>query len=179
MIKRSIYIPFGDTTDTSVDYLLGIFEDAHVTTLQRVHNVPVEELHWQFAEGWNTISALLSHMIADKNYFRIHYIEGRKFTPEEELRWTPGMEMGIYIPQLITGKPVESYIQELEESQAQLLTGIKALTREDLTKARTGDTPDEIYNLAWVLYHVAEDEVHHRGQISILRKLYKMQNETR
>jgi uncharacterized damage-inducible protein DinB len=172
MIERNTYIQFGNCSDASIDYLLGILEDARTTTLQRVADLTPEELHWQFAPGWNTIGALLSHMIADEYAFGIYFIEERELTESEKQKFTPGMEMGKYIPQLITGEPIQNYVQRLQESRKQLLQKIKPLSQEDFYKQRKGYNPKTGYNLAWVLYHLAEDEIHHRGQISILRKLF-------
>lgn len=174
MIERSTYIPFGNTADHSIDYLLGIIEDARATTLQRVENLSTEELHWQFAEGWNTIGALLAHIIAGEHVFRVEFIERRKLTEEESALWEPGMEMGKCIPQLITGQPVAHYMEQLRESRKLMVQAIKGLSKEAFFEKRDDYNPKTGANLAWILYHMAEDEVHHRGQVSILRKLYKM-----
>lgn len=171
-MKRKFRIDFNEANDHSIDYLLGILEDARFTTLQRLENISVEELHWQYKEGWNTIGVLLSHIIALENYFRIIYIDGRKMTKEETEKWLPGLEMGKYIPQLIHHKPIETYIAALEESRQFLLKALKNLSFEDFSKRIDDYDKETGCNLAWVLYHFAEDEVHHRGQISILRKLY-------
>ena len=167
MIERKTFIDFGNNQDHSIDYLLGIFEDVRATTLQRVEGISTEELHWQYAEGWNTIGVLLSHIIAIGHCFRITCIEERDLTEEEGKQWNPSMEMGQYIPQLITDQPIDFYWSELEISQVKLFNAIKKIDKEKFLKK------DEGFNMAWTLYHAAEDEVHHRGQISILRKLYK------
>src|SRR4051812_33716800 len=99
MTERKTFIPFGDSADSSIDYLLGILEDARATTLQRVETIGVEELHWQYAEGWNTIGALLQHMISGENFMRIYFIGQRELTETEAEQWMPGVEMGKYIPQ--------------------------------------------------------------------------------
>jgi uncharacterized damage-inducible protein DinB len=173
MIERKTFIPFGELRDPSLDYLVGILEDARVTTLQRVEEISTEELHWQYAEGWNTIGALLQHFISGENFMRIYFIEGRELTDAESVMWTPGLDLGEYVPQLITGQPIEEYISALKLSRQKMLEQIRLLSKEDFYKRREGYNPNTGYNLAWVLYHSAEDEVHHRGQISILRKLYK------
>jgi uncharacterized damage-inducible protein DinB len=54
---------------------------------------------------------------------------------------------------------------------------MRQLSREDLIRKREGYDPVTGHNLAWTLYHKAEDEVHHRGQISILRKIYITQKQ--
>ena len=158
MIERNTYIEFDNSNEPTIDYLTGIMEDARVTTLQRVSKIETKELHWQFAEGWNTIGALLSHIIADENFFRIYFIEGRELTSEENEKWLPGLEMGKYIPQLITNQPIEYYLSALDESRKQMLKKINQLSAEEFHKRRDGYNPKTGYNLAWALYHAAEDE---------------------
>jgi uncharacterized damage-inducible protein DinB len=173
MFKRRFLINFGATADHSLDYLLGIIDDARVTTLQRVEGVTVEELHWQYREGWNSIGALLAHITAIEHCFRIIFIEGRQFTEEENEKLTAGLEMGKHLPNLITGEPLETYIAGLAGSRKMLLEALRPVTFERFSERMDAYDPETGSNLAWILYHMAEDEVHHRGQISLLRKLYK------
>lgn len=173
MIKRKFYIEFDNSQDHALGYLLGILEDARATTLQKVVNLTISELHWQYKEGWNTIGALLSHIIALEHYFRIEFIEERKLTEAENNKWEPALDMGKYLPQLINNQPIEKYLAQLTESRQMLLKALANVTFEDFEKRREAYDQDTGCNLAWVLYHMAEDEVHHRGQISILQKLYK------
>lgn len=173
MIERKTFIPFGQNADASIDYLVGILADARATTLQRVEGISKAELHWQYADGWNSIGALLAHIIAVEEYFRIEFIECRKLTAAEEALWMPGLEMGKYIPQLITNDGVDVYEERLAQSRARMLEAVRAISATAFKEKREGYNPNTGCNLAWVLYHMAEDEVHHRGQISILRKLYK------
>lgn len=169
MIKRKKLIK----ADTSIDYLLAIIEDARFTTIKRVENISTEELHWQYSEGWNTIGALLSHCISLSHYFSVYYILNRKFTAEEKEKYKAGLELGKYVPELITHQPIRFYIDALQDAHQQLCDAVKTLSQEDFVKQREGYDKETGCNLAWVLYHAAEDEVHHRGQISLLRKLYK------
>lgn len=173
MPKRNTFINFSKPENHLLEYLLGILEDARTTTLQRIENITTEELHWQYKAEWNTIGALLSHIIAFENVFGIAIREGRRLTEEENSRWEAGRKLGKYIPQLITNQPIESYIAELNESRRLLLQTLSTKTADDLTRKIEAYDPATGANLAWILYHLAEEEVHHRGQISILRKLYK------
>ena len=70
--------------------------------------------------------------------------------------------------------PLAYYIEALQDSRKMMLDKIKGLSAAEFYEKREGYNPKTGYNLAWVLYHAAEDEVHHRGQISILRKLYAL-----
>ncbi len=171
-MKRKTYIPFDSDNIDSIDYLLGIIEDARITTIERVEGLSIEELNWQYSDGWNTIGVLLSHIISAENFFRIQFIEERELSELESKEYLPSLEMGKYIPQLITENSISFYIEKLKESRVKLIQQITKLNKEDFYKKRDGYNPNTGYNLAWVLYHLAEDEVHHRGQISIIRKLY-------
>lgn len=173
MNKRKTFIPFGGTNDHSIDYLLGIIEDARCTTLQVIDGIGKEELHWQIDEGWNTIGVLLSHIIAAEKYFRIEFIEDKRLNEEERKEILPGLTMGKHIPELITNQAVEEYVAELETTRREMIQAIKGLSLEDFHRKREGYNPETGHNLAWTLYHLAEDEVHHRGQMSIIKKLYK------
>ncbi len=171
--KRAVYISFGETDGHAIDYLIGIMKDARTTTYQRIYNLDIKELHWQYAEGWNSISCLLSHIISIDNFFRIRNIERREPTEEEEKKYMPGMTMGKYIPELITNDPIEYYIEELKASQKKMLDALTKLKEEDFIEVHHLKEWKIDNNMAWSLYHAAEDEVHHRGQISIIRKLYR------
>jgi uncharacterized damage-inducible protein DinB len=173
MIHRKTFIPFDDTGIDLIKYLKGIMTDARSTTLQRVDGLSVEELDWQFAPGWNTIGALLAHIIAGETVFPIFFIEERKLSKEEESKLLPGLDLGPNIPSLISGKTIEEYKEELALSRQKMISHLDQLSREDFIRKREGYDPVTGHNLAWTLYHQAEDEVHHRGQISLLRKLYK------
>ena len=175
MLKRTFHIKFGQLANHSLDYIRGILQDTRTTTILSLKNLSVSELDWQYQDGWNTIGALLSHIIAIENYFRVEFMEGRKLTDAENEKLLPALDMGVHLPKLINQRPLEQYIKQLTESRELMLHALSKLTHEDFTR-RVDDYDDETgCNLAWVLYHMVEDEIYHRGQMSIVRKLYKMQ----
>lgn len=124
----------------------------------------------------NSIGALLSHIYSCEHLFRIQFIEQRELTAEENEKWIPGCTLGKYVPQLITNQPIDFYITELLNSRTSLLEKVNGLDKIKFHKKHEGYNINTGYNLAWLLYHLAEDEVHHRGQISILRKLYSQKS---
>ena len=172
-MQRKYYIPFGEAPTQSIDYLLGIIEDARVVTHFLTNNISTEELHWQYAEGWNTVGALLSHIISCGHFFRIMFVENRELTKQEEQDLMPGLEMGKYVPSLINDQPIAYYHQKMKEATDLLTEAIMQLSEEEFHGQCECYAPGHDANLAWVLYHLAEDEVHHRGQISLIRKLYR------
>jgi uncharacterized damage-inducible protein DinB len=172
MLKRKYKIEFGQAKDHSIDYLVGILKDARLTTIQMITKVENSAIDWQFKKGWNTIGALLSHISAIEHYFRIEFIEGRNLTKEENDKWLPAMDMGPYISELLKGLAIEDYIAELENSRAMLIGALQHISFDDFTKRINEYDDVDGSNLAWALFHMVEDEIYHRGQISILQKLF-------
>jgi len=178
MQERNTYISFGKHKDFSIDFLLAMMKDARVTTLNRVFDLREDELHYQYSEGWNSISVLLAHIYSVEMYFRISFIEKRNLTTEEEKDIMPGLEMGEFIPEILKEKKsLKYFIDRLEISRKTMKEAILKLSTEAFHKKQDGYNPKTGFNLAWALYHMSEDEIHHRGQISIVRKLYKVWNE--
>jgi uncharacterized damage-inducible protein DinB len=172
MTTRTFYIDFDHHQDHAIDYFLGMLAKTRSTTLRKIENFSVEELDWQCRPGWNTIGALLLHIIALEHYFRIEFVEGRKLTTEEEEKWLPALDLGHHVPKLIRKLPVGFYQTSFEESRRLFLASFKNIDFESFTRRVEGYDPQEGCNLAWVLYHMIEDEIRHCGQIALLHKLF-------
>lgn len=168
-LERPAFIPIEG--NSAIDYLLGILCDAHVTTLQRLENINQEEFDWVYAAGWNSAGALVAHITSVKHLFRAKVVEQRPWTRDEGTLWLPGLELGTHVSSL-RGIPFEIQIEAMADAHALLLNAVRKMSPEDFVRERSDPKGFGRYNAAWALYHAAEDEVHHRGQISILRKLY-------
>jgi len=94
-------------------------------------------------------------------------------TQEESDGLIPALDMGIYLPSLISGKSISNYLNELNQAQDKFLQSLLTLTFEDFSKVLQNNDYGENCNLAWVLFHMVEDEIYHRGQISILLKIMR------
>jgi uncharacterized damage-inducible protein DinB len=173
---RKTIINFGQHADNAIDYLAGILKDARFTTLARIDGIDQDELDWRYGGTWNSVGSLLAHIIGGEHFFRIRMIEDRLLTDEEQVRWMPGAELGKHVDNL-HGKSRDEYIAELHEAHEMTLAGLTEITWEQFTAIRDEAFPPDGYNMAWGLFHAAEDEVHHRGQISIIRKLYADLND--
>jgi len=174
--KREFFISFDNKQNHSIEYLLGILKDTRTTTLLTIRNLTKQELDWQYEKGWNTIGALLSHIAAIEHYFRIVYVENRELTSLENKELIPSVDMGIHLPSLITGKNIDNYVNELFISRQKLLAALEEITFENFSVIfKTKDDGTES-NLAWLLYHMTEDEIYHRGQISMIKKLLISKN---
>ncbi|WP_162910557.1 DinB family protein [Hymenobacter oligotrophus] len=178
ILQRTFHLTLGSAPDQALNLLRSMLEDTRVTTLQHIARISSEQLHWQYQPGWNTVGALLAHLTALEHYFRIVYVEGRALTDAENQHWLPALDLGVHVPQLITGQDLASYQAGLAESRHQLLAALEGVSEEQLTRRIEDYDPVHGCNLAWVLFHLAEDEIYHRGQISLLLKLQRAHNET-
>ena len=171
MFDRKYFIP-AIGKNRMADYLSVILYDARCMTFTYIKGITQAELDWQPFDGWNTVGALLSHIVAAENYFRIKFLEGRELS-EEEKSILPAIELGKNVNKL-KGRSPKYYHAELLAAHNAMKKVVQNMPDEKLLHARY-DMYDYVNgcNLAWILYHGAEDEVHHRGQISIIRKLYK------
>ncbi|HQW95476.1 MAG TPA: DinB family protein [Saprospiraceae bacterium] len=169
--NREFHINFDNKQDHSIEYLLGILKDTRTTTIMTVRNFSANQLDWQYKEGWNTIGCLLLHISAIEHYFRIVYVEKRDLTEMENIELTPTLDMGGHIPSLIAGKEIDSYLNELTISRQKLLESFKQVNFETFSKIFQSKDYGSNSNLAWALFHMIEDEIYHRGQISMIKKL--------
>ena len=173
MIERKFYVESRLGKSETADYLLAMKHDARATTIHYLKNITEEELDWIPFEGWNSIAALLAHIIAGDRYFIVVFIEGRGLTELEESELMPGLNLGHWVPGF-KGQSVAYYLERLEATYEESKKAIMTIAPDLLLKRRY-DYYDKVKgcDLAWIMYHDVEDEVHHRGQISIIRKLYK------
>ena len=110
MLERTFFVEAGVAKSGALDYLLAMKHDARVTTLQYIKGITQEELDWQPFKGWNTVGALLAHIIAGEKYFRIVFIEGRELNEQESKEILPGLDLGEYVDSL-KGKPLNYYLE--------------------------------------------------------------------
>jgi uncharacterized damage-inducible protein DinB len=168
-MKQSCTIPLSSLHPIR-DMILGMKIDTRAQTLRYISEISEEELNWQYAEGWNTISALLQHISACDRWFMIRVLEERDLTDIELAAYNPALEMGEYIVSLSNKSLVD--ILSLLDSSFNDFQKVLTEKEEDFFSKIYGQYTEETDN-AWVLFHDIEDEVHHRGQISLIQKLYK------
>jgi uncharacterized damage-inducible protein DinB len=157
----------------AVDFLLGTKKDARAVTFKYISDISEQELQWRPYENWNSVADLLWHIAAVDYCFTVFFIENRELNGDEKEKW----EMAFHLDNnkhKLKNLTASELTAMLEQTHRFSNNAIAQLDAAKLFKKRWDDY-DKINgsNLAWILYHAVEDEVHHRGQISLLRKLYK------
>jgi len=139
---------------------------ARKTALAAVEGLSTAELdHLQDASS-NSIGALLAHIVVVERGYQILTFEERRPTVQEQAAWEPALTLGAEGRRLLRGQPLEYYLHELSEVRRLTLEGLAA--RDDGWLERTLSAAPAM-NAHWAWFHVAEDEINHRGQMRWLR----------
>ena len=156
--------------------LVGILGYARHTTLAAVAGLSMAELDHLQDPASNSIGALLAHIAAVERGYQCLTFEERVPTAHEQAAWQPALKLGVEGRRLLRNQPLEHYVHELSEVRRVTLEGLAA--RDDAWLERTLRAAPAM-NAHWAWFHVAEDEINHRGQIRWLRARLKHGSEER
>ena len=150
----------------TIGRLVGMLLYARHTTLIAVDGLSIAELDHLHDEGSNSIGALLAHMAAVERGYQILTFEDRAPTALEQASWEPAITLGAEGRRVLRNRPLEHYMQQLDEARRLTLESLAA--RDDAWLERPLSAAPAM-NAHWAWFHVAEDEINHRGQIRWLR----------
>jgi uncharacterized damage-inducible protein DinB len=150
----------------TIGRLVGILLYARHTTLAAVDGLSTAELDHLQDESSNSIGALLAHIaVVERAYHQLTFEERAPSVPEQAA-WEPALTLGAEGRRLLRGKPLEHYVHELGEARRLTLAGLAARDDEWLERPLRAAPA---MNAHWAWFHVAEDEINHRGQMRWLR----------
>ncbi|MEH7331627.1 DinB family protein [Neobacillus drentensis] len=140
------------------------------TTIQAVKDLTIEELDFLYDEEANSIGMLLGHLAAVEKTYQIVTFENRDLTEEEFSHLQAGLDLGSLGQEHFKGKTIEDYLQELSDVRNTTIEKFKTLPDEWLYE-QTPFWYDRPANNFFKWFHVFEDELSHRGQIRIIKKM--------
>ena len=150
----------------TIGRLVGILAYARQTTLAAVEGLTTAQLDHLQDDASNSIGALLAHIAAVERGYQYIVFEERPPSAEETAALEPALTLGPEGRRLLRGEPLEHYVHELAEARRVTLAGLAARDDEWLEQALRAAPA---MNAHWAWFHVAEDEINHRGQIRWLR----------
>lgn len=152
-----------------IGHLVSMMDYARFTTLRAVEGLSVDALDFLLDNESNSIGMLLAHMAAVEEYFQGSTL-GFEFGSEAAERIELAMNLGQPAREAIKGQPLERYLEGLAGVRARTLDALRDRTDEWLFEEVPiwGGYPANNY-FKW--FHVFEDELSHRGQIRVLRRL--------
>jgi uncharacterized damage-inducible protein DinB len=114
----------------------------------------------------NSIGALLAHIAVVERAYHCLTFEERAPSVQEQAGWEPALTLGAEGRRRLRDRPLERYVHELSEARRLTLEGLAA--RDDAWLERPLRAAPAM-NAHWAWFHVAEDEINHRGQMRWLR----------
>ena len=157
--------PLAGFTPT-IGRLVGMMTYARQTLLAAVAGLSRDELDRLHDARSNSIGALLAHAAAVERVYQVITFEARQPTAEEAARWSAALDLGDGGRRLLRGRELASYVDELTATREATLAALAARD-DDWLEAPLTALPR--MNAHWAWFHVAEDEINHRGQIRWLR----------
>jgi uncharacterized damage-inducible protein DinB len=159
-------LPLPGYTPT-IGRLVAMLSYARQTTLQAVEGLTREQLDHVHDERSNSIGALLAHVAAVERGYQIITFEDREPTAAENDAASAALKLGDRARREIRGQDLQFYVQELRRVREVTLAALAARDDAWLETAALRIAP--ALNAHWAWFHVAEDEINHRGQIRWLR----------
>lgn len=150
----------------TIGRLVGMLTYARSATLIAVAGLTMAQLdHLHDAES-NSIGALLAHIAVVERSYQILTFEDRLMSADESERLSTALKLGANGRRVLRGQALDHYVNELAEVRRSTLETLAA--RDDEWLERSVIAAPKI-NAHWVWFHVAEEEINHRGQIRWLR----------
>ena len=147
-----------------VSRLLAMMNCVRDTTLYVVKDLSVAQLDYLPHPEGNSIGMLLAHIAAVEEGYYLDTLE------HQVVNWkTPARALSELGRKAIHGKPLEHYLAELERVRGQTLVGFRK--RDDVWLHEIDISREVPRSNYYKWFHVFEDEVNHRGQILLIRKL--------
>ena len=139
---------------------------ARSTTLAAAQGLTMAELDHLQDETSNSIGALLAHCAAVERSYQILTFDERMLSAEENELMSAALKLGDDGRRSLRGSPLEHYLDALAAVRRVTLEGLAV--RDDAWLERSVTVAPRI-NAHFAWFHVAEDEINHRGQIRWLR----------
>jgi uncharacterized damage-inducible protein DinB len=139
---------------------------ARETTFAAVNGLGREQLDHLHDSRSNTIGALLAHVAAVERVYQVITFEDREPSTAETAAWSAALNLGDEGRREIQGHELRFYTDELLRTRRATLV---ALAQRDDSWLEAPLRVSSDLNAHWAWFHVAEDEISHRGQIRWLR----------
>ena len=149
-----------------IGVLVATLQRCRETTIRWVQDLTIHQLDYLWDENANTIGALLLHMAAIEAAYQEYTFTGRNIldNPERIAKWEIPMYLDDPARQSIKGQPIDYYLDELQAMRTLTLQQLRQY--DDSWLWQEAPWNDAVANNYWMWYHVYEDEINHRGEIS-------------
>lgn len=141
--------------------------DARWKLLKLVNGLSVEQLDHMYDAHSNSIGVLLGHLVARELQTQTILFDSPALCAEEARNWESGTELWYRARFEMRGYGLNHYTAALEKVRDATL--VELAQRDDLWLDQAIPQYAQPANVYYVLFHLIEDELCHRGQIVWLR----------
>ncbi|CAG0978680.1 hypothetical protein PLCT2_01775 [Planctomycetaceae bacterium] len=152
----------------AVARLVSIINYARLTTVMTVADLKTPALDYMLDVRANSIGMLLAHIAYCEFAMQIETFERRQLTAEEKYKFAPALDLGELGQIEFRGKDLGFYLDLLNAARRKTLDLFK--TVDDAWLETRVPLWGSIGNFHFMWFHVGEDEIHHRGQMALIRK---------
>lgn len=146
-----------------------LFEQRDVL-VKMTAGIPLDDVAWQPVPNANSIGALLLHLGATTVWYLYEMLRGEPVPVDLCVRYRldpDDPDAPLSAPRKSAGR----LIAEVELAHMRLLEWLKTRGDADLNHTFTARDGELSATLRWILWHLAEDTLHHRGQIAYIKRL--------
>lgn len=153
--------------------LISMMNYTRETTLVEVMDLSNSQLDFLINEKANSIGMLLAHMVAVEKAYQIDTIEKRELTEADMYKLNPALTLGKPAQEQIKGNTIDFYVEQLDATRKKTIESFQILEDAWLFEQTSfwGAEPANNY-FKW--FHVFEDELNHRGQIRLIKKIMEL-----
>jgi uncharacterized damage-inducible protein DinB len=156
--------------DEKVGELVSMLEHSREVTLNELTNLTQKELDFLINDSSNSIASLLLHIASIEFVHQVITFEKRDLNESELLKWQPALELGKTARKAIKNKSIDYYLEQLYEVRRNTLEMLKS--KRDIWLFEENKWDNGVpFNNFYLWFHVMEDEINHRGQIRMIKRL--------
>jgi uncharacterized damage-inducible protein DinB len=152
-----------NATNPFIDHIIQIFNYTRSRTLKIVEGLTPEQLDFNFDDKSNSIGTLLKHIGALEFHYQKLLFENRALNDQEKEFWKGAITGQLYL-RIVHGNDLNHYLKLLEQVRTDTINML--LQKDDAWLF----TPSKFTLSNYMcLFHLAEDEMNHTGQIKITK----------
>lgn len=163
--------------DGKIGELVSMLEYSRDVLLDDIKDLSQADLDFIAFEGANSIGSLLMHIASIDFVHQVITFEKRDLYEDEHSQWESALFLGEKAKIEIKNKTLDYYKRILFETREKTISMLKSKNEEWLFEENKWDNGIS-HNNFWLWYHVMEDEINHRGQIRLIKRILLNNNKT-
>ncbi|TCI99969.1 DinB family protein [Cytobacillus praedii] len=150
--------------------LVSMLEYSREVLLNDIKDLDQTDIDFIPFEDANSIGSLLMHIASIDFVHQVITFEKRDLNENEYSRWESALFLGEKARNEIKNRPLNYYLDILFETRERTLTLLSSKNEEWLYEENIWDNGVS-HNNFWLWFHVMEDEINHRGQIRLIKRM--------